>query len=370
MDPIRHLNPIEQNLCNKADLAEIPIAGNIELLPLCNMNCKMCFAKMTKEEMEAYAPMHSYEEWLKITEAASKAGTIFMLLTGGEPFLYPGIKELYMGLKKQGYIISINTNGTMITEEIVEWLALDKPRRLNITLYGSSDEIYEKLCGNPKGFTQVMKAVQLLKEKEISIKFNCSITPYNIEDLENIYGVAEKLEIPIEMGFYMFPPVRANNIKNKNYRMNPENAAEARFRIEKLRYGDSFNEHVLYSLEQYRKYEQKEFYRPGYTCRSGHSVYWINYDGMMSACSFTNDFQENVFEKDFVEIWECLKVHVRQSEMSKKCHYCKEQILCGRCAAAAVSETGSILGVPEYYCKLTKRYIELLTERESIIKCR
>ena len=37
MNPLNHMNPIEQNLCNKADLAKLPIAGNIELLPLCNM---------------------------------------------------------------------------------------------------------------------------------------------------------------------------------------------------------------------------------------------------------------------------------------------------------------------------------------------
>ena len=46
MNPLNYLNPMEQQLCNRADLKQIPIAGNIELLPLCNMDCKMCFAKM------------------------------------------------------------------------------------------------------------------------------------------------------------------------------------------------------------------------------------------------------------------------------------------------------------------------------------
>ena len=86
MNPLNHMNPIEQNLCNKADLAKLPIAGNIELLPLCNMDCKMCFAKMTRAQMEAHAPMHDYKEWLEIAKQMSQAGTIFLLLTGGEPF--------------------------------------------------------------------------------------------------------------------------------------------------------------------------------------------------------------------------------------------------------------------------------------------
>ena len=196
MDPINHLNPIEQNLCNKADLAGIPIAGNIELLPLCNMDCKMCFAKMTRSQMEAHSPMHTYQEWLDIAGQASEAGTMFMLLTGGEPFLYPDLEKLYFGMKRMGYVLSINTNGTLIDAEAADWLAEDPPRRLNITLYGSSDETYRNLCGNPHGFSQVMNAVEQLKKRDISIKFNCSLTPYNIHDLEDIYRLSQELEIP------------------------------------------------------------------------------------------------------------------------------------------------------------------------------
>lgn len=364
MDPINHLNLIEKNICNKADLAQIPIAGNIELLPLCNMDCKMCFAKMTRQEMEAHAPMHDYKEWLEIARQASDAGSIFMLLTGGEPFLYPNLKGLYFGLKKMGYIVSINTNGTLITDEIVEWLAEEPPRRLNITIYGSSDETYGKLCGNPKGFTQVMDAVKKLRSRGISIKFNCSLTPYNIQELDKIYYIAQDLDIPIDMGFYMFPPVRTNNVGNVKYRLTAKEAAYARYRSEKLRYGKEWEKYVKYSLEQYYNYEQTEEYCAGYTCRSGNSVYWINYDGTMSACSFTNDYSIDVFEKGFAASWTGIKQHVQKSWMSEKCHYCKMRILCGRCAASAVSETKSISGVPEYYCELTKHYIKLLEKTE------
>lgn len=364
MDPIKHLNPIEQRICNKADMAGIPIAGNIELLPLCNMDCKMCFAKMTPQQMRAHAPMHDYKEWLAVTEQASKMGCTFMLLTGGEPFLYPGLRELYFGLRKQGYIVSINTNGTLITEEIADWLALDPPRRLNITLYGPDDATYEALCGNPKGFTQVMRAVKLLQERNISIKFNCSLTPYNISELDRMDAVAKELGIPIEIGFYMFPPVRANNIENVQYRLSAEEAGKARFHVERLRYGEQFDAFVRYTLKTYREYEQTEAYRSGYTCRSGNSVYWINYDGTLSACSFTVDFKQNVFEHGFEKAWTAMRSHVWSSYMAEECHNCPMRILCGRCAAAAVSETGDIGGVPVYYCGLTKQYISLLEEWE------
>lgn len=365
MNPLNHLNPIERDICNRADLAQIPIAGNFELLPLCNMDCKMCFAKMTKDEMNKHSPMHDYKEWLNIAKNMSDAGMIFLLLTGGEPFLYPHFKELYLGLKKMGIIVSINTNGTLINEEIADYLASDPPRRLNITLYGSNDETYAKLCHNPKGFTQVMNAVKILKERNIAIKFNCSLTPDNINEQEAIFNISKKLDIPIEMGFYMFPPIRKNNIQNVKYRLSATEAAKARFTYEKLkRSPGEFNEFVSFSLKSYNKYQQQEEFKSGYTCRSGNSVFWVNYDGTMSACSFTNDFTINIFENDFKESWNKLVNHVSSSKMSLKCHKCKERILCGRCAAAAITETGKINGVPDYYCKITNHYIKLLKEYE------
>ena len=368
MNPLNYLNPIEQRICNKADLARIPIAGNIELLPLCNMDCKMCFAKMTKEQMESHAPMHSYKEWLKVAKEMSDAGMLFLLLTGGETFLYPHFKELYLGLKKLGIIVSINTNGTLITKEIVDYLASDPPRRLNITLYGASDETYAKLCNNPKGFTQVMHGIKLLKEKNIDIKLNCSLTPFNIHEQEKIYQIAVDLDLPIDMGYYMFPPLRENNISNVAYRLTAKQAAQAKFNFEKLkRKPEEMKEYVSNILNIYRTYEQKTDYTKGYTCRSGNSVFWVNYDGTMSACSFTYDYQINIFENNFVESWQKLVNHVSNSKLSRKCHDCKKRILCGRCAAAAYAETGKIEGVPDYYCELTDHFIDLLEEYEGKI---
>ena len=368
MDPISYLNPIERGICNRADYHHIPVAGNIELLPLCNMSCKMCFARMSREEMERHAPMKTWKEWLEIAGQFSAAGTLFLLLTGGEPFLYPDIDLLYQEMRKLGLIISFNSNGTLIDERTADFLAKDPPRRINITLYGASDETYAALCGKPHGFSQVMHGVRLLKERGISVKFNCSLTPYNIHDFDAIYEIAVKLDIPIEVGYYMFPPVRDNNRKNVKYRLTAEDAAKARFHYEQLKYGEQFGDMVKYSLESYRNYSQNKEFEKGYSCRSGNSVFWINYDGLMSACSFTTDCQVDVFKEGFENAWNKIHSFVENSEMSSECHWCKNRILCGTCAAAAVTETGHVGGVPKYYCSLTEEYIRLLEEYERGMK--
>lgn len=282
--------------------------------------------------------------------------------------MYPGIELLYQEMRKLGLIISFNSNGTLIDEKIADFLVKDPPRRINITLYGASDETYAALCGNPQGFTQVMHGVKLLQERGISIKFNCSLTPYNIHDFDAIYETAAKLDIPIEVGYYMFPPVRENNRQNVRYRLAADDAAKARFHYEQLKYGKQFGDMVNFSLESYRKYSQNKAYETGYSCRSGNSVFWINYDGLMSACSFTTDCQVNVFKEGFENAWNKIHTFVGNSRMSSECHQCKKKVLCGTCVAAAITETGRVNGTPEYYCELTEKYISLLEEYERGMK--
>ena len=228
MDTLSSATKIEQRIVLSATQKRIPLGGAFELLPLCNMNCSMCFLRLTPEEMNEQGKLRSADEWLSLASEAQKEGLLFLLLTGGEPFLYPEFTKLYKGLCKLGLILTINTNGTLITKKIADLLSSHKPRRVNITLYGSSDEVYEKLCHNPKGFTQVMNGIRLLKERDIPIKLNGSLTKYNQDDLENIQKVAKELDLPIEIDTYMFPCSRKGSLSfNHKSRLNPIEAAES-----------------------------------------------------------------------------------------------------------------------------------------------
>ncbi|MDI9241819.1 radical SAM protein [Ruminococcus sp. YH-rum2234] len=159
---------------------------------MCNMDCRMCYVRMSRQQQEAICPLRTAQEWLALGEEAKKRGMLYLLLTGGEPFSRPDFREILSGLHRMGFIISINSNGTLIDEEVVEWLKKTPPTRVNLTLYGASNETYVRLCRNPNGFTQVIRAIHLLKEAGITVKLNRSLTPYNARDLEKIIDFAKE----------------------------------------------------------------------------------------------------------------------------------------------------------------------------------
>lgn len=51
-------------------------------------------------------------------EQAKAKGLLFLLLTGGEPFLYPEFRTLYARLKAMGLIVSVNTNSTLLHRKL------------------------------------------------------------------------------------------------------------------------------------------------------------------------------------------------------------------------------------------------------------
>ena len=97
------MNTISDYLYQKASINRVPLSGGFELSPVCNFRCKMCFVRKTPQQLakegKALIP---WQKWLELAKECKEAGTLYLLLTGGEPFLYPGFRELYEELHKMG----------------------------------------------------------------------------------------------------------------------------------------------------------------------------------------------------------------------------------------------------------------------------
>ncbi|MCI5689278.1 MAG: radical SAM protein, partial [Emergencia sp.] len=252
MEPLEGVSTLERKLLHQASRTRIPINGSIELLPLCNMNCDMCYVRLTQSEMEQKGQLHSVSEWLNLAQQMQKSGVLFLLLTGGEPLLYPGFRELYVELQKLGMILTINTNGTLIDEETASFLGSHKPRRVNITLYGADETAYRELCHYPGGFEKTIRGIRLLRKNDIDVKLSTSLTKANRSDIDRIISLGKELDIPVRTDTYMLPAVRERTQSHAlNSRLEPYEAAEARIQALKSEMGaDLFSQFVQQTLEK------------------------------------------------------------------------------------------------------------------------
>ncbi len=358
MDLYHTSNQAEKMLQTKADIMKIPLGGSMELLPLCNMNCKMCYVRMTKEEMNGTGySMLSCDEWLRIADEGIEQGMLFLLLTGGEPLLYPEFTRLYQELSKRGLILSLNTNGTLINEETAKLLSSFGCRRVNITLYGKDDETYGRLCSNPKGFSQVMEGAKLLKKYNVPFRFTCSLTPDNVEQLEELYEIARSFDVPLSVAAYMFPASRREVDADHQFRLSPEKAGEMIVKSYQLSNPEADMEVAARITLDKAQNPPRFAYCDGFACHAGKSGFWMNWKGELLPCGMFTDFKISLKEHSFKECWEYIVKKCSRVPTCSECKDCEKQNICQVCQANCFNETGSYTGKPEYMCRMTDAMI-------------
>lgn len=361
MELTEGMTTIEQALMAQASMNRTPINGSLELLPLCNMNCDMCYVRLSREEMERQGRMRTGDEWIEIGRQMQKAGVLFLLLTGGEPFLHPEFRRIYLELRNMGMILTINTNGTMINEELARFLGENKPRRVNITLYGASEKAYEELCHFPEGFERTMNGIRLLRSYDVDVKIGGSLTKANQDEIESIIEIGEKLDVPVRIDTYMMPATRERSMPyNLQSRVSPERAADIRIQSLRREMGEElFAQYSRKTLEDIKSDEQQTG-RRGMSCYAGKCSFTINWQGEMRPCVIMTEPRVSVFDVGFDAAWKYIIEETDKILLSEQCSTCRMRSLCRTCAASALLETGNYEGTPEYMCRYTQESLYLL----------
>ena len=212
MNEMSDASGVELAILKHAAQSNIPVNGSIELLPLCNMNCDMCYVRLDAAQMKKHGRLRTISEWLSLAQEMKEAGTLFLLLTGGEPLLYPEFRTLYTELMSMGMILTVNTNGTLIDEDWADFFAAHKPRRINLTLYGTDNAAYERLCHYKGGYDKASTAIQLLKARCVDVKVGCSAVTSNINDADRIFALADDLGAAVNIDSYMYPTTRERGV--------------------------------------------------------------------------------------------------------------------------------------------------------------
>ncbi|MBQ8619416.1 MAG: radical SAM protein [Clostridia bacterium] len=358
---IEDATAVERTLIDRAAQARSPINGSIELTPICNMNCDMCYVRLSPEEMRRQGRLRTVDEWLEIARQMRDSGTLFLLLTGGEPLTYPDFERLYLELMKLGMLLTLNTNGTLIDETWADFFAVNKPRRINITLYGPDAQTYEKLCHYRDGFERTLRAIRLLRERDVPVRVSISVTPQNAPHIGRMMAIAHELDAAVLVDTYMMPAVRERSLPfDQQSRLSPEEAAQIRIQALKQEMtSGKFTQYVMESLWA-AQHIQPDSGPNQMRCLAGSCSFTVNWQGQMRPCVVMSSPSASVLGMGFDAAWQHIRSEAGKITLSPKCSVCRLRLLCRTCAASALQETGRYDGTPEYMCRYSLHSLNLL----------
>ena len=348
-----------QHLFSKARKNKVPLSGTFEITGRCNFNCRMCYVH-NSDNVGLKEKELSTEQWMRIADKAQKAGTLMLLITGGEPLLREDFADIYTYCKQLGFEININTNASLVNDNIIKLFKDYTPARISVTLYGANEETYRNTTCREGYYEKVTENIKKLKAAGLQVKMNLTASNYNSTDIPLIYKFAEENKIPVESACYLFPSARLGKSTD---RPSPLEAAKNERICDGFKYTP---ERLAQKAEFIKNIAEKDRRTDSVgekiKCRAGTAAFWITYEGNMLPCGMMEKPSISVTDNGFEKAWEYINSETDRIYLPPECPDCAYSDICFSCAASCYAETGRFDGVPEYICNKTKEYVRLIRE--------
>ncbi|MBR5547914.1 MAG: radical SAM protein [Clostridia bacterium] len=331
----RRYRAVRKFLDFKARKKNVPISGSFELTPLCNLDCKMCYVHLNKEQMNG-AQLLTVDQWKNLMQQAIDSGMMYARLTGGECLTYPGFRELYLFLLEKGVEVSILSNGLLMEDDMVDFLLAHPPSAIQVTLYGASEDGYEAVTGK-RVFERVMKNIRRLKELDFPMQI--AVTPNAfMQDGEQIIRLLH------ENGFHYSINAGLMQPREETGRQTADAGLDAYVAMLKLQAelrGKSFEPECDPESLPDPGSEQKES-PVGVRCGAGRSGFAIDWRGRMRPCNNFPCEGVDVLTNGVAEAWKQTNHTALNYPLPTECQGCAYKEICKHCVAehAAAAPAG------------------------------
>ncbi|MBI4713278.1 MAG: radical SAM protein [Planctomycetes bacterium] len=307
-----------ESIINKSDERLIPFSAMLELTSRCNLACRHCYLSGAQE---TETPL---ERILELINELKQAGCLFLTITGGEPLMHHGLLEVLERADSSGLVVSLFTNGTLLTPNIADRLSQFNIMDVSLSIYGASGETHDRMTGLAGSFGRTINAAKILKGKGLSVIFKVLVTRDNFPEYKQMLAMAKRLDIPYNLD-PLVTPCDDGNPRPLEFRLDDDNL--------KRIYRNQIPYHTSPISNQ------------GFACSFGRSHCAISAAGDIYACIQLARSAGNINQQRFMDIWqhsEWLK-EVRNFSAGEvaACRKCSVSSSCRQCPGLSYLETGN-----------------------------
>jgi radical SAM protein with 4Fe4S-binding SPASM domain len=324
-----------------------PISGQIDLTYFCNLKCQHCFIAQEKDKKEL-----AFGEVISIINKIHKAGCLWLAFSGGEVFLRNDFLDIYTYARKKGFLVTILTNGTLITENVADYLAKLSPFCIDITLNGITEKVCEEVTQVKGSFAQVMRAIKLLKERNLPLTLKSNGMKINRDEILRIKQFSEELlgKNRFRCDLVLYAGMDGSK-KPCKLRLTSDE-------ILNIQHADS--DMLSLCREQFLHQKENTRLKQGFLFPCGVSSFHIDPYGNMRLCSFIKepcaDMRKDAFPESFMRLYDYFQG--LKANVATTCRECNIQYLCRQCPGRALAENGDMERPVEFFCGLAHRQEE------------
>lgn len=337
------LDKFRNEVSKRTIFNRIPFNTQLELTPVCNFNCEVCYVRMSdREVIDSGKHIMRFDEWKYYIDGLCDLGVMSFTLSGGECTIHPDFVKLYQYIYDKGKMVTVMTNGSHITDEILDLFVSRPPEKIKVTLYGASKETYQKFCKNGDAYEKVFDNIDTMLDKGLNVLFSYTIGKDNFADFEAVHEYARSKNRKITTENTLLNYNKSDNKIIEDFSI-PQKVFEAR---EKAYWMSVVN----YSENEYnRQFNRKPYITTpktptsdkGLTCAAGRSLLVVDWEGYVKPC---NTLDVCKIDPKHVggmrECWLQIVDFADNVPLLKECLSCIFHNYCKLCVARHYGDTG------------------------------
>ena len=326
---------------------DFPVSASLDLTSSCNLKCLHCFLRYEGVNSRD----RTTQEVIQVLDTLQEFGVLFLVLTGGDPFLRPDFKPIYLAAKKHGFFLTLFSNGTLLNEDLMDFLADHPPRRIELTAYGHTEATYEAVTGVPGSFRRFRQAVDGLQRRGLLLRLKSMALRTNAHELESIRAWALGLGCDFRYDAIVHPCLDGDG-HPLNERLTPSAIAQFRYRDRERLPGSASADNATVMSPRKNLFE----------CGAGLLTAHVDAQHQVHPCMSWRQDPFDMTGRPTLAAWQTHIIGLRnRPPPGGPCDYCPDRAQCQSCAAYSLLETGTASGVPKFFCQLVseeKRCIE------------
>ena len=332
INPNLNFRKLKDYLELKARKKGIPVFGDFELTPLCNLNCKMCYVHLGADQLNNHSVL-PVETWKDLMYQAWKAGMMFANLTGGECLTYPGFDDLFLYLHSLGCGIGVLTNGVLLDEKRIQFFKKHAPSFIQVTLYGSDEDVYERVTGK-RAFSIVTENIQRAVAADLPVCISITPSSYLGEDIIDTIRVAKDLCKSVMINSLYTTP------RKETGRADQQGDADIGLYIRAYKFLDQLDgRETLQTLPESLPpcgsscHESSDC---GLLCGGGRSGFSIDWKGTLKPCIDLEAIHADPLTEGFSAAWNKINKEANLWPRVPECTECVYNGVCNNCAASSI----------------------------------
>jgi AdoMet-dependent heme synthase len=332
----------------------VPLNASIEVTLRCNIRCLHCY-NFDRDEAKPVCdkPELSTEEILGVMDDLRAAGTLFLMLTGGEVLSHPELFRLLDHARTLKLSLTLATNGTMLRPELAARLAsYENLQTVTISVYGATPEIHDAITQMPGSWQRTWDGARRMRDLGVGVRIKLIVMKQNAHEVAAMRALADA------QGFKHLVDM---NITPRHD--GSQGSLETRVDLDQM---ESLYRGPLRDLVSSGKTPCNDETLP---CNCARGNVGITATGDVHPCVSVPWTAGNVREQPFAEIWKSSPVFQRIRGLKladyETCAPCEHKDHCRRDRGAAFNSTGSYTGTDPFICASAEVMHRIADERSG-----